>query len=81
MYCVHACRYIHITYKKLSLYVFQVFNLNFHEVFSVVSDVNSILSMVFNSVTDELITGGTGGVIKVSLDDINSYTLKNTINA
>ena len=58
-----------------------MFNLNFHEVFSVVSDVNSILSMVFNSVTDELITGGTGGVIKVSLDDINSYTLKNTINA
>ena len=48
-----------------------MFNLNFHEVFSVVSDVNSILSMVFNSVTDELITGG---VIKVSLDD-NSYTL------
>ena len=43
-----------------------MFNLNFHEVFSVTSDMNSVLCMVFNSVTDELITGGTGG-IKVSL--------------
>ncbi len=39
-----------------------MFNLNFHEVFSVVSDMNSVLCMVFNSVTDELITGGTGGI-------------------
>jgi hypothetical protein len=44
---------------------YKVFNLNFHEVFSVISDMNSVLCMVFNSVTDELITGGTGG-IKVS---------------
>ena len=43
-----------------------MFNINFHEVFSVTSDMNSVLCMVFNSVTDELITGGTGG-IKVSL--------------
>ena len=46
-------------------YVFllrKVFNLNFHEVFSVISDMNSVLCMVFNSVTDELITGGTGGI-------------------
>ena len=40
----------------------KVFNLNFHEVFSVISDMNSVLCMVFNSVTDELITGGTGGI-------------------
>ena len=39
-----------------------MFNLNFHEVFSVISDMNSVLCMVFNSVTDELITGGTGGI-------------------
>ena len=54
---------------KLQLYFnflwYKVFNLNFHEVFSVISDMNSVLCMVFNSVTDELITGGTGG-IKVS---------------
>ena len=40
----------------------KVFNLNFHEVFLVISDMNSVLCMVFNSVTDELITGGTGGI-------------------
>ncbi|CAB4005181.1 uncharacterized protein LOC110065605, partial [Paramuricea clavata] len=43
-------------------YALKVFNLNFHEVFSVISDMNSVLCMVFNSVTDELITGGTGGI-------------------
>ena len=44
------------------LLLHKVFNLNFHEVFSVISDMNSVLCMVFNSVTDELITGGTGGI-------------------
>ena len=49
--------------KLFHFFVFsQVFNLNFHEVFSIVSDMSSILCMVFNCVTDELITGGTGGV-------------------
>ena len=44
----------------------QVFNLNFHEVFSVSADMHSVLCMVFNHVKDELITGGTGGM-KVNL--------------
>ena len=46
----------------LGFFLHKVFNLNFHEVFSVISDMNSVLCMVFNSVTDELITGGTGGI-------------------
>ena len=44
----------------------QVFNLNFHEVFSVSADMHSVLCKVFNHVKDELITGGTGGM-KVTL--------------
>ena len=39
-----------------------VFNLNFHEVFSVAAEMHSVLCMVFNHVKDELITGGTGGM-------------------
>ena len=41
---------------------FQVFNLNFHEVFSVSAEMHSVLCMVFNHSRDELITGGTGGM-------------------
>lgn len=40
----------------------QVFNLNFHEVFSVSAEMHSVLCMVFNHSKDELITGGTGGM-------------------
>ncbi|XP_028398309.1 uncharacterized protein LOC114521934 [Dendronephthya gigantea] len=53
-------------------YALKVFNLNFHEVFSVISDMNSVLCMVFNSVTDELITGGTGGIKFWTFGEIQS---------
>ncbi|KAK2550611.1 hypothetical protein P5673_028662 [Acropora cervicornis] len=43
-------------------YALKVFNLNFHEVFSVSADMHSVLCMVFNHVKNELITGGTGGM-------------------
>jgi len=43
-------------------YALKVFNLNFHEVFSVSAEMHSVLCMVFNHVKDELITGGTGGM-------------------
>lgn len=61
-------REMFFSFANYHCFVNQVFNLNFHEVFSVISDMNSVLCMVFNSVTDELITGGTGG-IKVSFND------------
>ena len=45
----------------------QVFNMNFHEVFSVSAEMHSVLCIVFNQVRNELITGGTGGMKVLSV--------------
>ena len=37
-------------------YVLKIYNLNFHETFSIESDVNALIHMVFNTLTNELIT-------------------------
>ena len=41
--------------------MFQVFNRDFEETCSVSADMRSVLFMIFNPITDELITGGVGG--------------------
>lgn len=53
---------VHIEPFLKTAFFFQVFNLNFHEVFSVSAEMHSVLCMVFNHSRDELITGGTGGM-------------------
>ena len=43
-------------------YQLKIYNLNFHETFSIESETNTVLHVVFNSVTDELITAGRGSL-------------------
>ncbi|XP_046841279.1 uncharacterized protein LOC124435388 [Xenia sp. Carnegie-2017] len=66
------CKKFNVYFGLSKDYALKVFNTNFHEVFSVVSDMNSVLCMVFNSVTDELITGGTGGIRFWSFGEVQS---------
>ena len=55
---IQYCRYYNIYFGLTKEYQLKIYNLNFHETFSIESDGASILSLIYNTQTNELITTG-----------------------
>ena len=55
---IQYCRSYNIYFGLTKKYQLKIYNLNFHETFSIESDGASILCLIYNTQTDELITAG-----------------------
>ena len=55
---IQYCRSYNIYFGLTKEYQLKIYNLNFHETFSIESDGASILSLIYNTQTNELITTG-----------------------
>ena len=56
------CRPLNLYFALTKEYILKVYNLNFHETFSIESDINALIHMVFNTATNELITASSSEI-------------------